>query len=147
MTPDTPKITGSRGDRLQALRCRLEAHEQLTPADVNLLIMVEAMIRPMDMAETDLSLTTIVSQATGQGRLNLVIDKTRVIQLEPVKAREIAWMLLEASAVAEAEAAVLRFMRQKVGIDADRAAYMLQDFRRYRDEDPGTLLVDDKEKQ
>jgi hypothetical protein len=140
-------ITGSRGDRLLALRSRLGNAGQLTPDETRLLVVVEAMVRPMDSATGDLNLTTIVSQETGKGLLNLVIDQTKVLQLEPIKAREIAWMLLEAAAIAEAEAAVLRFMRQKVGLDPNRASYMLQDFRHYRDEDPGTLLVEQKEQQ
>ena len=141
------EITGSRGDRLKALRDKLDATTALTPTESQLLLTIEAMIRPMDQATGDISLTTLVSQQTGKGLLNLVLDGTKVIQLEPVKAREIAWMLLEAASVAEAEASLLRFIRQKVGIDVERAAYMLQDFRRYREEDPGTLLVEEKEKQ
>jgi hypothetical protein len=41
---------------------------------------------------------------------------------------------------AEAEAGLMRFLKDRVGVDANKAAHMLQDFRRYRDEQPASLV-------
>jgi hypothetical protein len=99
-----------------------------------------------DEAGYEFRIVNIVSQRTGQGMLDVSWGGYQA-QLETVKAREIAWMLLEGAAVAESEAAVLRFMKQRVGLDDMRAAQMLHDFRDYRKTGlDGSSLVDHDKK-
>jgi hypothetical protein len=81
----------------------------------------------------EFSATAVVSQATGAGLADIVWGGY-LAQLEPVKAREIAWILLEVAAVAESEAGLMRFLRDRVGVSPEKASIMLNDFRHYRDE-------------
>lgn len=83
--------------------------------------------------------SALVSQATGEGRLDIVWGGF-VGQVEPVKAREIAWVLLEAASTAESEAAFMRFVRDRLGVSYENATRMLQDFRGHRDEYSSSLV-------
>jgi hypothetical protein len=122
---------------LDDLRRRLY-HDDRSEDDVLLLKIVQILKRIAD-AGGEFSIVNIVSQATGEGKLDVTWGDVPK-QLDPVKAREIAWMLLEGASIAETEAAVVRFMTERVGLDANKAAMMLQDFRRYREQRPASLV-------
>lgn len=97
------------------------------------LLLLEAaqMIKRNDDAGYEFQIVAIVSQSTGRALCDVSWGGYQA-QLDTTKAREIAWMLLEGAAVAESEAAVLRFMKQRVGLDDVHASQMLADYRGYR---------------
>lgn len=109
------------------------------------LLLLEAaqFMKRNDEGGYEFMLEAIVSQRTGAGMLAVSWGGYQA-QLETVKAREIAWMLLEGASVAEAEAAVMRFMCERVKLDPVRAAQALQDFRNFRKTGlDGTLVGED----
>jgi hypothetical protein len=108
-------------------------------ADDLLLLKCVQILKRIDEAGGHFQIANIVSQRTGEGKLDVTWGDVPM-QLDPVKAREIAWMLLEGASIAESEAAVVRFLKDRVGIDAERAAMVLQDFRRYREQAPASLV-------
>ena len=122
---------------LNALRRSLY-HDSRSDEDL-LLLKIGQILKRIEDAGGEFSVVNIVSQVTGEGKLDVTWGDVPK-QLDPVKAREIAWLLLEGAAIAESEAAVMRFMKDRVGLDATKSAQMLQDFRRYRDERPASLV-------
>jgi len=94
----------------------------------------------------ELSVTSLVSHASGEGRLDVVWHGA-VAQLSPQEARSTAWILIEAASVAEAEAALMRFLKAEVGLPEEKAAIMLAHFREYRDADPQSLVATSEVKQ
>lgn len=75
---------------------------------------------------------TLVSRATGDGKIDVVWHGA-LNQIDTKTAREIAWMLLQAATDAEAEAILMRFLTVKLQISQQIAAAVLGDFRQYRD--------------
>ncbi len=131
----------SRQERLTALRERLSG---IVSADEQLLLQeLHQIVVRLESAGDRFEVTSVISHRTSRALLD-VVWLGQLAQLEPVKAREVAWMLLEAAAVAEAEAHLFRFMTQAVLLEPDRAAAMLADFRRYRDEDQSSLVGHDR---
>jgi len=56
----------------------------------------------------------------------------QLAQLEPQRAREMAWILLEAASAAEAESALVRFLLADVNAKPDEVMGFVQDLRRFR---------------
>jgi hypothetical protein len=77
---------------------------------------------------------TIVSHRTGEPIVQIAWYD-HIGQFAPADARQLAMQLLEASAVAETDAFLCRFLKEKIGIEeaADYAA-ILQEFRAFREE-------------
>jgi hypothetical protein len=124
-------------ERLQAFRARqtgltLQESEDIARA-------VQICKRIEDGADKGFHVANVVSHRTGEGKLD-VTWLGEVAQLEAVKAREIAWMILEAAAVAEAEASLVRFLHEKVEMSLESAGSMLNDFREYRKANPQSLV-------
>jgi hypothetical protein len=124
-------------ERLQAFRARqagltLQESEDIARA-------VQICKRVEDGADQGFHVANVVSHRTGEAKLDVTWLGV-VTQLEAVKAREIAWMLLEATAVAEAEASLVRFLHEKVEMPIEAAAGMLNEFRGYRKADPQSLV-------
>lgn len=119
---------GSRADRLSAIRQQLG--NQITPEGKLLLQQIESLVRTLDAAGGEPRVTTVIN-AQGHARLNFAFG-THLAQLTPERAREIAWMLIDAAAVAEAEAGFVRFMTERVRFDQTQIGEMLQDVRHYR---------------
>lgn len=88
--------------------------------------------------EKGFSVTALVSQSTGEARLDIVWYG-QLGQLTPADARATAWVLVEGAAVAEAEAALMRFLQERVGMQPPQAAAMVGQFRAYRDEAPAPV--------
>jgi hypothetical protein len=128
----------SRADRIQALLQRTT-----NAADRELLMELHQIAGRLDSAGRGFQATSLVSHRTGKGRID-VVWLEQVAQLSPEEARSTAWVLVEAAAVAEAEAMLMRFLEERVGLEPERAAMMLRDFRAYRDEEPGSLVVDEE---
>jgi hypothetical protein len=124
-------------ERLEGFRARLP---QITLDESTDLLKAVQIVKRMETgADGGFHVVNLVSHATGEGKLD-VTWLGQLAQLDAVKAREIAWILLEAAAVAEAEASFMRFIRDKVGVPIEKAAMMLHDFREYRTADPQSLV-------
>lgn len=130
-----------RHERIRVLLQRLTADSRfkLTADEELLLREAEQQTRRLDEAGNDFKVQTLVSHKTGEGKLD-VVWMSSLAQVAPVNAREIAWILLEAAAVAEAEAMLMRFLKDKVGLAPEKAAVMLNDFRGYREAEKGSLV-------
>jgi len=89
--------------------------------------------------ERAFEVTTIVSHETGEGKLD-VVWCGQLTQMSPADARATAWVLVEAAAVAEAEAMLSRFLKESLGQSGEAAAVMVREFRRYREADPQSLV-------
>lgn len=135
----------SRPARLEQLRKRLEEKGLLSEGEGKLLMQMRQIADRLERGGDEISLVTLVNTANVG-----LVDVTwgdLVFQLDAVKAREVAWMLLEAAAIAEAEAMVMRFMEEAIGADAHVGASMLMHFRRYREAGKSSsLLVKDADK-
>lgn len=112
----------------------------LTADDKTALAIGAQILRLQDTAR-DFMVANIISHRTGKGMVD-VQWLGQQAQLEIVKAREIAWMLLEVAAGAETEAMLVQFFTGQ-GLARDKAIGMLQAFRRFKDEtrDPDSLLA------
>lgn len=56
------------------------------------------------------------------------------VQVTPLKAREMAMMLLEAAEAAEGDGFVVTFFEEQIGVDEEIAAQAMLAFRRFRQE-------------
>lgn len=57
-----------------------------------------------------------------------------LIQISPKEARAIAYSILEAAEAAETDAFVVRFFRQRIGLEMPEIAKILRDFRAARNQ-------------
>lgn len=121
----------SRAERTKLLRDRLERGGYLHPDEDKLLAELTQMVDRLEKAPHEFAVTSVVSQQTGEGKLD-VAWHGQLGQIDPVKAREIAWILLEAASIAEAEAMVVRFAREVVGVSEGQGTAILNDLRRFR---------------
>lgn len=122
------------------LRSRLTS--QMSEDERTALLKVEQILRRLEQGE-GFHVANLVSHKDGRPRLD-VSWMGMLAQIEPAQGREIAWMLLEAAAVAECEAFLVRFLKQNVGVTPEAAAGMLADFRQYREQEPTASLVGNK---
>ncbi len=106
--------------------------------DYDLLLAVAQICTRLESG-ADFSIANVVSHRDGQGKLD-VTWLGMMTQIEPVKAREIAWLLLEGAAIAESESSLIRFLQDRIGLKPEGAAQILQDFRRHREHDPTGLI-------
>lgn len=123
----------SRSERLQLLRHRFGEAGHLSEAEERLLAEVAQISARLEAAPQEFSVTSVVSMTTGEARLDVTFHG-QVAQVDPVKGREMAWMLLEGASIAEAEAMLVRFSRQKFGITEGQATALLNDLRSFRGE-------------
>jgi len=129
--------------RLKDLIGRLHTSQPrvLTTIDEEVLAQAyQTALRLATQKGDSLTVTSIVSNRTGEGKLDIVW-LGQLAQLSPADARATAWVLIEAASVAEAEAALIRFLKERVELSAEKAAQMLNEFRGYRDADPHASLV------
>jgi hypothetical protein len=138
-------------ERLQALLVRLLRAKLITDDERLTLAQARQTADRLAKAEAtkgrgEMSVTSLVSHATGEGRLDVVWHGV-IKQLSPQEARSTAWVLIEAASVAEAEAALMRFLKAEVGLPEEKAAIMLAHFRDYRDADPQSLVSTSETKQ
>jgi hypothetical protein len=106
----------------------------LTNEQRSLLRQLHQMTTRLESANGDFQVVAIVSASTGEAKVD-VVWLEQLAQVAPVKAREIAWMLLEAASVAEADAGLMRFMRSEesgVGLSPEAASRMLAELREFR---------------
>jgi hypothetical protein len=80
-----------------------------------------------------LEFTSGVSAETGQGFVKLTWGEQHG-QLTPAEARRHAFGILEAADAADSDSFLWRFLQQTVGLDDQRAARVLVEFRAYRDQ-------------
>lgn len=89
-----------------------------------------------DPRKGEISTEGIVS-IQGKPYVQLAIDISPT-QLTPGKAREVALMLLEAADAAESDAVLMQFAREMIGLDDIRAAQLLDQLRKSREQARGT---------
>lgn len=111
----------------------------ITGDELELLEQLQVMEERREAADRDFIVRSIVSRSTDQPKVD-VVWLGELAQVEPVKAREIAWMLLEVAAVAEQDAFLVRWLEAEVGIAKEKASVMLNDFRGYREKEHSSLV-------
>lgn len=79
----------------------------------------------------NIEIGTLLSQRTKQGRVELALNGQQT-QMDLDKAREVRDMLNEAIEAAISDELLFAFMTTKVGLDENRAAQALLDFRELR---------------
>ena len=80
---------------------------------------------------TDITVSTLLSARTKEGRIDLTLNG-ELTQMDLGKAREIVGMLQGAIEAAVSDELVYKFLTEKVGLEPDRAAAALIDFRELR---------------
>jgi hypothetical protein len=123
---------------VQRLRPQLTHEELLT--FTHCAQVMDRLSKAERSGDNELQVSTVVSQSTGQGRLDIVW-LGQILQMSPEEARGTAWVLIEASSQAEAEADMSRFLKEHIGLPEKDAAQMLLAFRRYRDQDTAGSLT------
>jgi hypothetical protein len=83
------------------------------------------------MSETHIEIASILSSRTKQGLVELAINDTKT-QMTIDKAREVCQMLHQAIEAAITDTLIYQFVTERVGIDQERAAQILLDFRELR---------------
>lgn len=79
-----------------------------------------------------LTVSNIVSAQTGEGLVQLELDGKLIAQLSTDQAEEFSKNVMSCACVAETEAMLFRFMREKVGVTLDKTSAIIHEFRRYR---------------
>jgi hypothetical protein len=82
----------------------------------------------------DVWVTSLYGAATRQPIVEMTVDHKRVLACSPEKAREIASMLSEVSHAAEMDAFFFEFASEKLGVDEQRAAALMNEFRQWRNQ-------------
>jgi hypothetical protein len=130
-------------ERLAVIEHMLTVHSECSnPAHAQALREVHQILTRLSTEKT-FEVTTIVSRTDGKGKLDIVWCG-QLVQLTPEAARSTAWVLIEAASVAEAEASLTRFLKDKVGVTPEAAAGILAEFRVYREADPQNLVAPQK---
>ena len=80
---------------------------------------------------TNLEIGTILSQRTKQGMVELTLNSEKT-QMDIAKAKHVCDMLHEAIEAAISDTLIFRFLTEKIGLDENRAAQALLDFREMR---------------
>lgn len=84
-----------------------------------------------------ISVSSTFGYATQKPYVELSMDVSPA-QFSPAKAREIALMLLEAADASESDSVLMTFAREQIGLDDVRAAQLLDQFRRLREQRRGS---------
>jgi hypothetical protein len=92
---------------------------------------LKRLMKPMDDGNTHLEVSVILSQTTRQGMVELTLNREKT-QMELDKAREVHGMLSQAIEAAVSDTLIWQFLTQKIGLDEDKAAHALLDFRELR---------------
>lgn len=129
----------SRAERVRLLLRRLDEDRQVNEDEARLLEQVAQMVERLDAAPHEFAVVSVCSR--GVPKLD-VTWHGYLAQVDPVKGREIGWMLLEAASIAEAEAMVIRFALERIGVTEGQAGSLLRDMREYRKayENQGSLV-------
>lgn len=94
------------------------------------------------MAEKRIEVESIVSHRNKQPYVQLTVG-SEMLQLTIPKAREIAYWLLRATTSVEADACLVAFLNEKVGLAPSQQGVLLQDFRQYRKSNAVTQAKED----
>jgi hypothetical protein len=80
---------------------------------------------------TDITVTTLLSAATKEGRVELALNG-ELTQMDLPKAREIVGMLQQAIEAAASDQMLYTYLVERVGLDDHKASMALLDFREIR---------------
>lgn len=78
-----------------------------------------------------MEVASILSHRTKQGMVEFVLNGEKT-QWDVAKAREIIAMIQQATEAAITDTLIYQFMRERIGMDEDKAARVLLDFRDLR---------------
>jgi len=78
-----------------------------------------------------ITVSSSYGQKTQKGYVEFTLNEQRS-QMPPAKAREVGLMLLEAAEAATSDEIFVKLLREKVGIDVERAGMVLIDLRELR---------------
>lgn len=132
-----------RSDRIADLLARLQQRGDLAQRDALLLVEVYQLSKRLEDAAGDFQIAHVLSLGTGRASID-VAWMGNIQQIAPVKAREIAWLLLEAASHAEAEAGLCRFLTDRLGLEELKVGGILNAFREYRATNPESLIAHEK---
>ncbi len=88
------------------------------------------------MENDTINISSIVSAKTQLPYVQLKWGKEGC-QMSPEEARAHAYAILDAANAAETDAIMVRFMSDRVGLEAEQYGQVLQDFRLYREKNKG----------
>jgi hypothetical protein len=80
---------------------------------------------------TDITVGTLLSSRTKEGRVELALNG-ELTQMDLDKAREVVAMLQSAIEAAISDGMLFKFLTERIGLEPDRAAAALLDFREMR---------------
>lgn len=87
--------------------------------------------------DVPVNITSGYGARTHEGFVSWQMGDTKAVQLTTADARRIAGLLLDCAAAAEADAFLMSFMQDSVGVEEGQAAMMMQAFRRWRSRQEG----------
>jgi hypothetical protein len=79
----------------------------------------------------DITVSSLLSSRTKEGRVEFVVN-SEIVQMDLGKAREVVGLLQGAIEAAVSDALLFKFLTEKVGLEPQRAAAALIDFREMR---------------
>ena len=129
-----------RAARLHELRARLLQLRAVTAGDLDFLLELAQIVKRLDDAGSDFKVQTNVHFDSGRASLD-VVWLGQLAQVSPVKAREVAWILLEAAAVAESEGTLVHYLTSEVGLEEEGIAAVLSALRAARAGGDSSLLL------
>jgi len=88
-------------------------------------------LRSKGAPETDITVSTLLSSQTKAGRVELAVNG-ELTQMDLGKAREVVGMLQQAIEAAVSDELIYKFLTTKVGLEPEKAAAALLDFRELR---------------
>lgn len=83
------------------------------------------------MTEQYIHISSMFGYNTGQPAVSLVVHGVET-QMSPARAREVAFMLLQAAEAAVGDAYLFSFANERVGVDVQSAANLIEEFRQWR---------------
>ena len=87
-----------------------------------------------DDDEIRVHVTSGYGARTRRGFVSVTFEDRRAIQLSSAEARRVAGLLLDTAGAADADAFLMAFMQQVVGVDEGQAAQLMLRFREWRKE-------------
>lgn len=92
----------------------------------------------------NIEISSILSSRTKEGKVDIHKDGVQVFQFDIAEAKRIHRMLGEAIEAAISDQIIYRFMKEKIGMEDEKATMVLVDFRELRQGTKGVLYQSDE---